>query len=255
MDVPHSLLNKAVASVALITLALFTLALAGCDEAAAPEAEQSIIATDPLLARALSDPLMVDPDMAYRNEVNAAVTIRYDHPLPPLVVNAELANQARNAAWVELLEDGQIAELPIASRDAGRTDFSGMSDAASMVGAVGGPRNCAAKLTAGLSWAAKLPEPAAIMPHGMIQKAAGFEGGECALRVVRYLTPVGIEDALQYHFTRADRARLRPAYYEGPQRMVIGDGLTGSGRSRKLIVQARPGPGGLSVVDLIYWAQ
>lgn len=239
---------RAAKSLALAAIA--ALLLAGCSERETSEPEKSIVETDPLLARALTDPLMVDPDLAYRNEANAALTIRYDHPLPPLRRTDEFAELARNAAQNELLINGDIVELPFPSADSGLQDFGALKVAAELLEAAGGPVACASRLQEGLAWAGKMPGPSAIMPHGMVQQAAGTDGNGCSVRVVRYLTPASIDDALQYHFNRADRARLRPVVFEGPRKALVGDG-----RIEQLVVQARPGPGGLSAIDLVYWAK
>ncbi len=224
--------------------------LVGCSEEPDTQAVESILATDPLLSRALSDPLMVDPDLAYRNEANAAVTIRHDHALPPFVATDELAGLAREAARVELLQDGRIPDLPFPVVEDAPANLSDLSLASEMVEAVGGPSRCIAGLREGMEWAADMPAPARIMPHGLVQQAAANPADGCSLRVVRYLTPVGQEDALQYHFALADRARLYTTYFDKPERALVGDG-----RTQQLVVHARSGPGGMSAVDVIYWAK
>ena len=233
---------------ALIAVALCVLA--GCSEQAQPPAGQGILATDPLVARALNDPLMVDPDLAYRNEANAAVTIRHDHALPPFIATDELANQAREAARTQLLEDGRIPGLPFPVVEQAPAELSSQKLAPEMLKAVGGPANCAQGLHEGLIWATDMPGPSQIMPHGLVQQAAGSDTAECTVRIVRYLTPVGQEDALQYHFALADRARLYTTYYEKPERVLVGDG-----RTEQLVIHTREGPGGMSAVDMIYWVK
>ena len=226
------------------------LSLAACGEEPVPDTETEIAATDPLLARALADPLMSDPDLAHRNEANAAVTVRFDHALPPLVATRELADRARDAARVELLAGGSIPDLPNPSEDDPPARLTAIETAADMVDAVGGPRACIGQLRSGLRWAADLPDPARIMPHAMVQQAAGVENAGCSLRVVRYLIPVGMEDVLHYHYALAGRAQLEPAYYRDAE-----GALVGASGTEALVVQARPGPAGLSAVDLIYWTK
>nr|WP_298926707.1 hypothetical protein [uncultured Erythrobacter sp.] len=237
-----------------LRIALFAvpaaLALTACGTDTAPEDVIGVAATDPLMARALNDPLMVDPDLAYRNEANAALTVRYDHPLPPLVATSELANQAREAARVELLEDGPIPDLPFASGGDASADLATLTKADAMLTAAGGAAECAGALEAGLKWSVDMPGPSKIMPHGLVRQAAGVSNGVCDARIVRYLTPVDIEDALGYHFALADRARLRPVRFETPEQAVVGDG-----RNEQLVVHVREGTGGMTAVDLIYWAK
>ncbi len=228
-------------------LALF--AVAGCSSDSADEETLPDRARDPLVARALADPLMSDPDLAYRNEANAAIALQNDHILPPLAASDEAAERARNAARMELLKGGPIAELPsrFAAGD-GPESFAAIATADAILRKAGGSAACAERLVEGLIHAADLPAAAAIMPHGMAQQAAGTTGGGCEARVVRYLTPVGASDVIEWHYTLAERARLRPVLY-GEAEVA----LAAEGRLESLAVQARPGPNGLTAVDLVYW--
>lgn len=224
--------------------------IAGCADDPGEQSNPSLTETDPLIGSVLADPIMSDPDLAYRNEANAAVTVRYDNPLPPLRATEELTELARNAAQNVLLLDGEIEPLPMASGDSGIGRFAQNAFADDMLRAAGGPGACAGKLSEDLGWAARMPGPSAVMPHGMVQQAAGSDDPGCMVRIVRYLTPAAIDDALQYHFNRAQRARLRPAVFEKPERTIVGNG-----RTEQVIVAARPGPGGLSAVDIVYWSK
>lgn len=228
---------------------LAALALAGCGSDPVEREFLPDPTRDPLVARALADPLMSDPDLAYRNEANAALALRYDHLLPPLVGSEDAAERARNAARVALLESGPIPELPsrFAAGD-GPESFAAIATADAILRKAGGPAECALRLSEGLVFAADMPAPAGIMPHGMVQQAAGTTREPCAARVVRYLTPVGAEDAIEWHYTLAERARLRPVLYGEAQVALVADG-----RGEALAVQVRPGPGGLTAVDLVHW--
>lgn len=234
----------------LSTLLAITLALAvaACGSEPVDEQRSDVTGTDPLLTNALGDPLMVDPDLAYRNQANSAIAINHDHALPPLEAREELAERAREAARRDLLRDGPIPDLPFPLSDDRGQILADLKFAGEIVTAVGGPSRCNGSLEEGLVWAANMSATAAIMPHGMVQQAAGTNANGCTLRVVRYLSPAGVEDALQYHYTRADRARLRPALYESPEMIVAAEG-----REEALIVHAREGVGGLTAVDLVFW--
>lgn len=221
--------------------------LPACSDGPVVDPAPEIGSIDPVLARALNDPLMSDPDLAYRNEANAAVTLRHDHPLPPLVATDELSELAGNVARVELLEGGAIPELPLPESGV-VADLSAARTAGEMIDILNGPAVCAEKLSDGLEWAARMPGPSRIMPHGMVQQAAGVENAQCSVRIVRYLTAASGEDVMQYHFTLAERARLRPAVFANLERAIVG-----SGRIEQLTVHVREGPGGLSAVDVIYW--
>ena len=82
----------------------------------------------------------------------------------------------------------------------------------------------------------------------MVQQAAGVDSGDCVIRVVRYLTPIGVADALEYHVTKADRASFSIRRYDAPEVQIRADR-----RDQAIAVHMREGPGGMSEVDVIYW--
>ena len=231
-------------------MALFcTIALASCGgESASDSPGFGSDIPDPLIARALNDPLMVDPDLAYRNEANAAVTIRHDHTLPPMTSTTETAEAAREAGRRELIETGPIVDLPAASGKAQGAAFALGMTGEDLIKAAGGPSRCANQLEEGLIWAARMPEGAQVMPHGMTMQAAGVENGNCNVRIVRYVTPVSIEDALQYHYNRIRRARMEATFHSEPEAI-----LSARGNGARIAFHARSGPNGTSAVDIVYW--
>ncbi|MHA7818934.1 MAG: hypothetical protein ACX930_04730 [Erythrobacter sp.] len=220
-------------------------ALSACGEESG-EAEQAVPLKDPQLARALHDPLMVDPDLAWRTEANAVVAFRDGHPLPPIEAREDAADRAREAARLELLEDGQIPPLPELSGSG--VSLAGLTTAGEMVEAVGGRADCVGEMDSDLQWATKMPSTSSIMPHGMVSQAAGVDSGTCVLRVVRYLTPVGIEDVLEYHFTKVDRARFDIALHRSPEAQLVAER-----RDQKFSVNVREGPGEMTAVDVVHW--
>ncbi|MEQ8410889.1 MAG: hypothetical protein RIB52_04980 [Erythrobacter sp.] len=236
----------------LVLLALpIAFALVACGQERADEGrEVDPLATDPLVARALNDPLMIDPDLAHRNGANAAVTVPVSHALPPPRRSEEAALAAREAARLELLEEGRVPDLPAADSAKGPAGLAAARTAPAMLAAAGASDACAGRLAEGFAFAADLPRAARIMPHGMVQQAAGGTSGGCEARVIRYLTPAAGEDVLHYHFTRAARAGLSPDLFERPEGSV-----TARGEAGNLVVAVRAGPGGMSAVDLIWWRE
>ena len=228
-------------------LATSALALASCggDEGRSGAAPST---PDPLVARALNDPIMTDPDLVHRNQAFAALTIRHDHALPPLIATSDNAEAAREAARRELLETGAIAELPVASGASGGEALAPGMTAQDIIKATGAPSACSAVIEEGIVWAARMPEPASVMPHGMTMQAAGADTSGCTIRIVRYITPVDVEDALSYHNTRAERAGMTVQRLRDPEAIL--DAERGS---QHLKVYARPGLNGTSAVDLVYW--
>ncbi|MFU7527948.1 hypothetical protein [Qipengyuania sp. ASV99] len=231
----------------VMCLAPALCALAACsgnnDDVPAEAAVQ-----DPLLSRALNDPLMVDPDLAWRNEANAVIALRDGHPLPPVQASDDMANRAREAMRSELVENGQIPPLPAASAGKGSPSLAGLNTAAEIVEAVGSRTDCIAAMDGDLQWSANLPPTSAIMPHGMVQQAAGVDQGNCVIRVVRYLTPVGVDEALEYHFTKADRERFRIERFAAPE-----SSLRAERRDQQLAVHVRKAAGGMTAVDVVHW--
>jgi hypothetical protein len=112
------------------------------------------------------------------------------------------------------------------------------------------PRACRKGISGNFAYAAAMPDHAALMPHGMVRVAAAVDQPDCALRLVRYVTPVAIEDALQYHFTRATRAGMEPVYHTAPEAILLADR-----RGTNVRIHARAASGGLTAVDVITWTQ
>ena len=230
-------------------LPLLCLMLAQCAPAAPDRsADTRLIAVDPVMARALHDPLMSDPDLASRNEANAAIGFADSSALPVIDGTIAEAQRARDAARLELLEEGAIPELPEPREGARGRPLGPMASAADLLAALDAPAHCAGKLREDFALAASLPKPAQIMPMGMVMQAAGADRAGCRIRIIRYATAAAPEDVLQYHFTRAARAGLKPARYAAPEDIIAGEGKDGSA----LVVHVRPGAHGLTSVDLLY---
>ena len=121
-------------------LALLAACGSSGDEAAR---DAGLIATDPVIARALHDPLMSDPDLASRNEANAAIGFADSGALPVLAGSSEAAAAAREAMRIELLEGGTLPDLPPATTVAGPQVLGPMSAAEDLLAAVGSPGTCA----------------------------------------------------------------------------------------------------------------
>ncbi|MGB3469845.1 MAG: hypothetical protein WBA51_03365 [Erythrobacter sp.] len=234
----------------VLLLSSAALILSACSGGDAGGGESIVNETDPYIARALNDPLMVDPDLSYRNEANAAITIGYDHALPSFKGSDEAASRARETARLELLEDGPILDLPSPQSKPGPASLSQAYGVQALLGAVEAPMECRKDITGSFTYAASMPDIARVMPHGMVRLAAAVDQPECKLRIVRYVTPVAADDALQYHYTMAERAGLSPAYYSEPEKSLIGER-----RGTQLQVFARAASGDLTAVDVVTWTR
>ncbi|MDP5103465.1 MAG: hypothetical protein NWP98_06030 [Erythrobacter sp.] len=230
---------------------LLCLMLAACAPAQ-PErsADTRLIATDPVLARALGDPLMSDPDLASRNEANAAVGFADSSALPVLSATSSQRQAARDAARLELLEGGPIPELPEARADPGGKALGPLAGPADLLAALGAPETCAARLREDFGLAADLPAVASVMPQAMVVQAGGADSAPCRIRIIRYHTAAAPQDVLQYHYTRARRAGLRAGRHTLPEDIIAATGK----RGESLVVHVRPGMNGFSSVDLLYRA-
>lgn len=231
------------------------LAAAACSgDAPAPDrkARASLIASDPVVARALNDPLMSDPDLASRNEANAAIGFPDSHALPVLTASSFDADRARETLRLDLLNDGPIPDLPRPAQRAQGTPqplaLGPMANARQLLAAVDLPGGCADRLREDFALAASLPPVAVLPPRGMVMQAGGADRAPCGVRIIRYASAAAPQDVLQYHYAKAHRAGLQAVRYADPEPMIRARGA----QSETLVVHARPGAHGLTSVDLIY---
>jgi hypothetical protein len=232
------------------SLLVLSVLLAACSGARDDSGQGDPFATDPLVAAALHDPLMSDPDLSTRNAANTVLGFASDTALPLLPATPDAAQAAREAGRLELLEGGDIPALP--APVAGRGPLSGAgASARDGLAVLGVPEICFSAVGEGFRWAVDLPQAAAIMPQGMVVQAGGADTARCAFRIIRYRTPAAPEDVLQYHYVRADRAGLRPVRHAdgGGSLVARKDG------GEALVVAVGTAAGGLTAVDLFYRAR
>jgi hypothetical protein len=230
---------------------LLLLLLAACSDSASERAvEQAIFAADPVIARALHDPLMSDPDLASRNEANAAIGFIDSSALPVFPATLAEAQGARQAGRLELLAVGAIPALPLPEAEPRGTALGAQASAGELLAALGAPADCAGVLEEDFALSAALPSVAAIMPHGMVVQAGGADAPRCRIRIIRYQTQAAPEDVLQYHYTRAVRAGLEGVRHKEPEDILAASGP----RDETLVVHARTLASGLTGVDLLYRA-
>ena len=234
---------------ALALLPCLAAAAAGCSQGGGGAPDPfAAIAEDPVIARALHDPLMSDPDLASRNEANAAIGFPDSAALPVLAASSEDAQAAREALRLELLASGPIPDLPPVSEGPGGPPLGPMAPPADLLAAVGAPASCAARLREDFMIAARLPAAAAIPPGAMVVQAGGTAARGCGLTIVRYRSAAPAPDLLQYHVTRAVRAGLGAAIFAVPEDIVVARGQAGEW----LTVHVRPAAHGLRAVDVVY---
>ncbi len=206
------------------------------------------MSADPTIARALNDPLMIDPDLAWVNEANSAITYSSNHALPAFAADPYAATRARDGARIELREAGAIEELPAAGHLPDSESIESKSTMREILSVAGAPRECREGAKDDFVWAARMPESAAIMPHAMVQKAAGLESPQCNLRVIQYITQADAKDVLQYHYNKGLRAKLEMSY-----RVGISDQIKGERAGEKMFVYVSDALGGLRIITLVHW--
>jgi len=222
----------------LLPLAALVL-VAACD---AQPAEQGAAAVDPVIAAALAEQLMVDPDLARQNPRNAVLTGGGPASalIPPLDRGAEAVAAARAAA-------GPVSRAPAPRRGAssGAGETAALTAAAAL-GTNAAAQDCARKMNYTMVWAARMPTAFPIYPRGHVQEAAGTDQGGCKLRSVNFLSPVPLDDLVDFYWTRA-----RAAGFNAQHRLDAADHVIAAskgGTSATIWLRSRDG---LTEVDLV----
>jgi hypothetical protein len=231
--------------ITLVALLAAPLLLAACGGGKDQQAAKGT--ADGELASALGDEIMVDPDLAGQNQGNSAVAAgQGDGSLPPEMLSPEALDRARSAALQ--LVGGQIRKAPVAVEVAGKLPADAALAVASRAAAAPGANgNCADRAEYTMQWAAKLPASFPVYPQGSVQEAAGTDDGNCALRVVNYVTAVPLDDVIDFYFTRATGAGFSAQRVKQDGDDVLG-GVKGG---TSYVVYARPIASGGTSVDLV----
>lgn len=217
-------------STKVMQLLPLALALAACG--GAKQAVQGALDEDPALTGALGDQIMVDPDLAGQNRGSAA--LGGGGP-----ANGELPVQSRSPEAIA------VARADAARLLGGAIQSAPAPRAHATAAAV--TTNCPDKVQYGASWAATLPAALPIYPRGAVQEAAGTDKDGCRLRVVNFITPVGIKDVIDFYYSRS-----RSAGYSAEYRLEGGDHvLDGTKGTAAYVIYARKLADGLTEVDLV----
>ena len=227
-------------------LALFALSLASCssgDKAPDQPAER-----DPAAQAALNDPIMVDPDLSAQNRGNSALSGGgpAQGDLPLFTRTPEEIDAAHTAAQVLLGSAPAAAPAPASttakSRLAGALTMPAVAQASGLAN-----QACADQLGFTLGWAARLPTGLPIYPRGHALVAAGSDAAGCKVRAVRYVTPVSVGDATDFHYAAARAAKLA-----AERRREGGDEvIAGKQGSAVYAVYIRQRPDKLTEVDVL----
>jgi hypothetical protein len=213
---------------------------AGCarEEPAAPPKPRN-----PVIAQALDDPLMTDPDLSSRNEGAAAITVRIDGPLPTLPVSPDAVASARVEAAEMVGGDDKLTAVPPARGEV--PPLAADHSLADHLALLASKTACKARLGDSAIWAARLPEALPVYPRGATIAATGGEGNGCRVIALEFATPVPLDEVLAFYWHRARAGGFAPV------RKVAGDTavLQGQGSGAAFDLRART-QGGQTLVEL-----
>lgn len=202
---------------------------------------------DPAAVQALNDQIMVDPDLAGQNEANAALTGGIDHSIPPIVSTREAIENAKQEAADLVGGLSNMQPLPDPTINAEPIPETGRIAVGEMARLLKEAEPCADGVSYTAQWAASVPQALPIYPRGNTIEAAGNTGGECAMRAIRFLSPVSREDIFAFYATRARDAGIGNEFSERGEYLV----LKGSKGGKAFAVFARKRSSGISEVSLI----
>lgn len=203
---------------------------------------------DPVVADAVQDPILADPDLASQNRGSAALTSGgpATAPIPPLNKRPEEVQRARNAAATLL--GGKVDPAPGPQSTAERSALDGAATPLAALGAAGfGSPACDKSFAFSATWAAKLPMALQVYPRGHTMVAGGADAADCKVRSVRFVTPVAVSDVIDFYFAMAAKAKLNPQRSREGADEVVRGGTPASG----FAVYVRARADGLSEVDLV----
>ena len=222
-----------------------TLVLAACGGAVEPDSKVDEL--DPAVARSLDAMLMTDPDLAGLNEANAALTASRDHSLPALVDSPDAVRDAQDLAIALVGGRDRLIELPEAEALDGEPGESPLVLLDDVVSDMVKPEACLNGVRLSANWAAKLPASLPVYPRGSVTEALGRDGSDCALRAVRFVSPVPSDEIMRLYVTLARKEGFTSTYESN------GDvsRLTGRKVGSVMIVEIRPSLLAGREVDLI----
>lgn len=213
-----------------IALVAGLLLIAGCKkQAPPPQADKDVTGT-------LADEIKVDPRLVGQASPAAAVVDLPAEQRSPAAIAAAKAEAAK-------LAGGPVGALPPVAED--EASRKAIAEAGARLS--GGSSDCAAKVAPGAAWAQRLPRALAVYPRAHLVEAAGVDGRDCSLRVVSFVTPVGLDDVLGYYHARARAEGLSAVQRRDGKDRVLG----GTSPVRSYLIYGRTLANGLTEIDIL----
>ena len=237
------------------------LALAACGEAPDNKAELAELddnltnpTNDPAMKGALEDQILVDPDLADQNNVNAVrgASTPANAAVGPDASPNGSAEGGKSAANAEFSGTGMLsapAPTVMTKEECGSCGANKgvtLGQKAEQQYARRGKGTCDQKLSYNMGWSNRMPPEFKVYPKARVQEAAGVEGGLCDIRVVSFTTAASMKQVVDYYWTKAKRGGYSAEYVLRDGDHVLG-GTRDSDDGAYVITLATRGDGGTSV--------
>ncbi len=203
--------------------------------------------TDPQLASALQDQIMVDPQLG--QQANGGAVRPPSQPYSGAVPDdAVAANKGK-------LDTSQLLKAP-AAKPAGKEcrQCAAARESVTLGGLAarqkdGKTSQCASTLQYSTGWAQRLPQDLPLFPQARVTEAAGSTAGQCRLRVVSFSASQPMQVMLDWYYTKAIRGGYTSEHQLDGAEHILGGTRERDGSAYVLFLTSRPDGG--TDVDLV----
>lgn len=214
-------------------------------------------ATDPAIASALEEDLLVDPDLAESSNQNNALDPQGANK-GAVPVTAADRKAATEAALAALGSKGiMAAPKPRKATDEDCKDCEGNRSGVTLAAKAQMQRTgqkaagtCGNNLKYDAKWATRMPKEFNIYPKANVREAAGVENGKCDLRAVSFTSAATMKDVADFYFTKAKRGGFSTEYLVRDDGYHILGGIRGVDDAA-YIVFMRTLRGGATEVEIV----
>lgn len=229
--------------IGFVLFVFLPLALAGCSGSGlgdVSDADQPNV-TDPQLASALHDQIMVDPQLGRQANGDAV--------RPPGQPYSGGVPSDAVAANSDQIDNGPLMKTPAPtpySKDC--TQCAAAREAVTLGGLATRQKDsrtnqCASSLQYSASWAQRLPRDLPLYPQARVTEAAGSTAGQCALRVVSFSTAQPMQTMLDWYYTRAIRSGYTSEHQVDGDEHILGGTRDRDDGAYVLFMTSRPDGG------------